>query len=287
MIRRSDSIKELGYSSENSESLLKLCRDRKYLGWETMKGWNDKSKHDIKVSTSLINDLFDRISKLIQKSNNRIKTVTQFLGKMAIILSSEVHLKDHLSLFSLDNSEDVSPLEKIKRSGQRENEPILYAMTEFNREYGIFTEKLEDLGGRIKTDIVEQILEKSVLSAKNGLDKMMTVFPSLKKTLLKKNNRMVDKIKKLNRTFQDSKLPKERSKKSKFNCFDAANEFVISVKEVDQTMEKLGNLLVEIWTQCILLEEKRIDAIRQAFVKFLDILVEVYGSEAQRTFKNR
>jgi len=98
---------------------------------------------------------------------------------------------------------------------------------------------------------------------------------------------MIDKIKRLNRTFQESKLPKERSKRNKFNCFDAANEFVMSVKEVDETMEKLGNLLVEIWNQCIVLEEKRLEAIRQSFIKYLDILVEVYGVEAQRTFKNR
>ena len=282
-----DRVKELGYSSEPTNSLLKICRDRKFAGWEGLKLWNDVSKHNILVSSSFINEIYSRILSLITKSNQRVSTVTGFLQKMSIILTSEVHLKDHLSLFSLDQQGETDSLEKIKRAAQRENEPILYAMTEFNREYGIFSEKLEDISGRIKIDIVQNILEKIGNFEKENLTKFLSIFPKLKKLLMKKNNKMIDKIKKLNKTFQEKKLSKERSKRIKNNSFDAANDFVQSVREVDVTMSDMGNTLVEIWKQCIMLEEKRLEAIRQAMVKFLDILVEVYGAEAQRTFKNR
>ena len=280
-------VKELGYSSESTDSLLKICRDRKFVGWEGLKIWNDVSKHNILVSSSFINEIYSRIKALITKSNNRILTITRFLDKMSIILMSEVHLKDHLSLFSFDQQGETDSLEKIKRAAQRENEPILYAMTEFNREYGIFSEKLEDISGRIQKNIVENILQKIGSFEEDNLKKCLRVFPKLKKLLLKKNNKMIEKIKKLNRTFQEKNKSKDRSKKIKSNSFDAANDFVQSVREVDVTMSDMGNIIIEIWKQCIILEEKRLEAIRQAMVKFLDILVEVYGAEAQRTFKNR
>ena len=156
-------VKELGYSSEQTDSLLKTCRERKFIGWEGLKSWNDTSKHNILVSTSFINEIFNRITSLIFKSNERISTITLFLEKMSIVLASEIHLKDHLSLFSLDQHGETNSLEKIKRAAQRENEPILYAMTEFNREYGIFSQKLEDISGRIKNDIVNGVLKLSLI----------------------------------------------------------------------------------------------------------------------------
>lgn len=287
MIQKSQVIEELGYMSESNESILKLCRERKFTGWESLKGWNDISKHNIRISTNFLNELHSRILNLMQKSTDRINTVTQFLEKMAIVLMSEVHLKDHLNLFSLNDLKDSSAIDKIKHASQRQNEPILHAMLEFNREYSIFSEKLEDLSGRIKTDIVKQILKRQVILATESLNKVLVMYSTMKKSLLKKNNRMIDKIKKLNRTFQDSKLPKGRLKRSKFNCYDAASEFVASVKEVDRTMDKLGNFLADIWEHCVILEEKRLHAMQEAMAKFLDILVEVYGAEAQRTFKNR
>lgn len=282
-----DYIKELGYSSENSDSLIKLCQDRKSLGWEIMKGWNDSVRQQIQVTLEFINQLYERVSKLTKKSSDRIEIVTQFLEKMSIVLKSEVHLKDHLGLFSIEQAANSDSLEKIKRSRQRENEPILYAMSEFNREYAIFNEKLEDMRGRVKTGIIDKILRNQVTSQTKILENKYKHFSTLKKGLLKWNNKMVDKVKKLNKCFEEQKLPKERSKRTKINTFDAAKEFVESAKNVEMTLSYLGKVLIEIWNQCIILEENRLSSIREAMVKFLDILTEVYGAEAQRTFKNR
>ena len=286
-MENSQVVKELGYLSDNNQSVLKACQERKYKGWESLKNWNEMTKHTTRISLNFLNELHLRILNLMQKSTNRIDTISQFLEKMTIVLMSEIRLKDHLDLFSLNDIGDSSQIEKIKLAGQRENEPILHAMMEFNREYSIFSEKLEDLSGRIKTDIVKNILKKQVILATESLNKVLLMYNTMKKSMLKQNNRMVDKIKKLNKTFQVKNVPKDRLKAVKFNSFDAASEFVSSVKEVDQTIDKLGNFLVDIWNHCIILEEKRLNAMKDAMAKFLDILIEVYGSEAQRTFKNR
>jgi len=234
-----------------------------------------------------INDLHNRISNLLKKSSERVDTVTNFLEKMTIVLMSQVHLKDHLYLFSMETQSETSSLKKIKRSGQRENEPILYAMSEFNREYGIFNQKLEDSSAKIKTEIVKSVLKGLVGPQLEIMQNKMKMFGGLKKSLLKRNNSMVDKIKKLNKSFEESKLPKSRAKRSKFNSFDMAYEFLGSVKEAEFVLSNMGITLVEIWNQCIILEEQRLKAIKEAMIRFLNILTEVYGAEAQRTFKNR
>jgi hypothetical protein len=286
-MNETENVRELGYSSESSESLLKLCRERKYIGWEKLKAWNDLTRNKIRVSLSFINDLHLRISSLLKQSSDRVDTITKFLEKMSIVLVSEIHLKDHLNLFSMESREEMNSLEKIKRSGQRENEPILYAMSEFNREYGIFNEKLEDLSKKIKTDIVQHVLKDLVGSQLEIMNNKMKMFGNLKKTLMKKNNSMIDKIKKLNKTFEESRLPKSRTKRAKFNSFDIANQFTKSVKHAEFVLSSVGITLVEIWNQCIVLEEQRLKAIKVSMLKFLDILENVYGAEAQRTFKNR
>jgi hypothetical protein len=82
-------------------------------------------------------------------------------------------------------------------------------------------------------------------------------------------------------------IDETKNRRTRKNIFDPAFEFIKSVRGVDVCITDLGLVLIALWEQCNILEEKRLSAIRQALMKFLDIMVEIFGADAQKSFQNR
>lgn len=89
-----------------------------------------------------------------------------------------------------DNNLDSIPRMKLK-----ETEPMLYTMLEFNREYEIFSKKLQESTSRIQNEVVNKILE-SPFDHMKRLSNNCKHKSIMKKTLIKRSSRTMDKLKK-------------------------------------------------------------------------------------------
>jgi len=280
-------VRELGYSNENKEMLLKSCQERKKIGHETLKAWDENTKHNLQVSKDFIEELVFRIETLLGESFQRFNMLSLFLQKLTVVIGSEISLSSKMDLFCLDEETSIESIESIPRMKLKEKEPMLYTMLEFNREYEMFANKLKETTLRIQNEVVEKILGKSMKPYEKTVKQFQTQAQDLKKLLIKRSNRTLDKLKKFVKIFQDGLIDETKKRRTRKNIFDPAFEFTKSVRSVDVSITDYGLVLIALWEQCNILEEKRLSGIRQALMKFLDIMVEIFGADAQKSFQNR
>ena len=280
-------VDELGYSSQTKALILESCQSRKKLGHETLKAWDQNTKHNLQVSSDFIEELLRRIEALLDESSARFRLLTLFLQKLSVRIGSEVSLGSKMALFSLDERTPVDALETIPRVKLKETEPMLYTMLEFNREYERFAAKLKESTARVQTEIVERVLGKSIRPYEKTVKQLRAQIQSVKKTLHKRSSRTLDRLKRFGKVFQEGLVDRGKGRRVRKNIFDSGLEFTKSVQGVDTAITDFGLLLIALWEQCTTLEEKRLSATRQALMKFLDLMIEVFGADAQRSFQDR
>ena len=280
-------VNELGYSSESKEIIKKTCEERKKIGHETLKAWDQNTKHNLQVSKDFIEELLSRIEILLDESSQRFSLLSLFLEKLTVQIGSDVALSTKMQLFSLDDETPVDSLESMPRMKLKTNEPMLYTMLEFNREYEVFSKKLRETTSRIKNEIVEKMLGKSIKPYEKTVKQLQSQIQDIKRLLLKRSNRTEDKLKKFGKVFHEGLVDRTKGKRVRKNIFDTAFDFTKSVKSVDIAITDFGLLLIALWEQCNILEEKRLSAIRQALMKFFDIMVDIFGADAQKSFEIR
>jgi hypothetical protein len=280
-------IHVLGYSDQTKEMIIKTCNERKKIGFETLKAWDENTKHNLQVSKEFIEELLNRIEILLEESSQRFSLLSQFLEKLTVQIGSEISLAAKMQLFSLDYETPVESLETMPRLQLKDKEPMLYTMLEFNREYEVFSNKLRETTSRIKNEIIEKMLGKSIKPYEKTVRQMQSQIQDIKKLLFKRSGRTVDKLKKFGKVFQEGLVDQTKARRVRKNIFDSALDFTKSVRSLDITITDFGLLLIALWEQCNILEEKRLSAVRQALMRFFDIMVEVFGSDAQKSFENR
>lgn len=90
------------YLSGSSADIWRLCLERKKIGWETLKGWDENSKHNLQINKVLIESLFSRLEKTLAESYRRYAHLFEFFDSVRVDLSSQVQFHERLSLFKLD-----------------------------------------------------------------------------------------------------------------------------------------------------------------------------------------
>lgn len=282
-----DQISELGYSTESKKGIMQTCLERKKIGWQVLKGWDENTKHNLQVSKNFIEELFDRLGSVLSQSFKRYDCVYKFFEGFLINIKTQIVLKEKMSLFRMDTSKPFNLESGIRGSDLKKNEPLLHAMVEFNREYELFKKNLQLSLNKIKEEINLKILTHQVKPYEKNIKSLYSNIASMKKILIKRSNQTIKKLKRFRKAFDESILDHKRGKRTKVNSFDYACKFVGSVKSIDMAITDFGMLLISIWEQCNILEEKRVSALRQSFMKYSDIMNEIFGSEAQKAFQNR
>lgn len=281
-VKQDNLVTELGYTTENKKGLTQVCLERKKIGWQMLKAWNENSKHNLLVSKGFIDDLYTRLMNSYSLSTNRYSTLEKFFKSVVLQLHSEVDFRDRMEEFQ------INPLNNTKKTTDlKTKEPLLNTVAEFAREFETFNKKLNEAVNKIKKEIGENIIKNSVTSFEESLKVILIKTTKMRKSLLKINNKTVDRLKKFQKALSENEQLIMKEKRTKINVFDFAFDFVQSVKYMDHSVMNYGMLLISVWEQCSILEEKRIGSIRQSLMKFCDILNEIYGSEAQKSFQNR
>lgn len=282
-----DSITELGYRTDENEMISTNCHQRKHLGHQTLVAWNDNTKHEVQMSTEFIEELFIRLEERLKESSQRIQTITQFLTSMSVGISTQMKFNTRMKLFCLDRDSLLDPLYSSSYDTLNQKEPMLHAMLELDREYQLFEQKLRNVNKRIRSEIVDKLLGKSIDPYEKTVTQLRTQAQSIRKILVNKSAETVEKLKKFDKAFEDSRLDHKKKRRIRRNMFDVALEFVQSVKSVDNTLADYGMMLVATWKQCEALEAKRITATRGSLMRFMDIMKEIFGAGAQEDFQNR
>jgi hypothetical protein len=280
-------ISELGHSTESKESILQICKQRKKLGFQTLKTWNENTKHELQMSKEFIEELFMRLEVLLNESSKRIITITQFLSQWFINIGTQMKFASNMKLFCLDRDQPLDSLYALPWEKLQETEPMLYAMLELNREYEVFSQKLREVQKRIKKDIIDKYLGKSISPYEKTVKQLKSQSQNTNKLLMKRAQNSIDKLKKLEKTYQDNIVDENKKRRVRKNMFDVAFEFAQGVKSVDNSLADFGLLLIANWEQCKALEEKRITATRNSLIKFMDLMNEIFGEGAQENFRNR
>lgn len=275
-------IKEMGFTTHGKQQILQSCKERKKMGWEALKGWDDSTKHNLQMSKEFIEKLFTRLEDELALSYKRFEAVTKFFSGFKVAVHSTAELGPKQEIFQdSDASAIPKPTElKIK-------DPFYYSIIEFNREYLLFRKHIETAIMRVDKEILEKVLGDQMKGFESSLKELYNKRDQIKKLLKKRSNKTGQKLKKLNKIYTESQAEVGKGLRVKHNCFDFASDFVDSVKSIDMLITDYGLLLINTWEQCSILEEKRIYAIRKAFLKYTDIIKEIFGTEGQKSFHKR
>lgn len=275
-------VKEMGFTTQGKQQILRSCKDRKKVGWESLKGWDDSTKHNLQMSKEFIEKLFLRLEDELEMSFKRFETVSKFFAGFKVTMLSNAELGPKIDIFKDSQTQTLKSPMSLKN-----NDPLYYSMAEFNREYLVFRKHVETSMMRVEKEILNKVLGDQIKNYENSLKELYSKRETIKKQLKKRSHKTAQKLKKLTKIYNDSVSEKAKGLRVKHNCFDFASDFVNSVKSIDMLITDYGILLISMWEQCSILEEKRIYAIRQAFLKFTDIVREIFGSEGQKSFHKR
>lgn len=285
--RKSQSISELGYSTEGKDSILKTCVERKEIGVESLLKWRETTTHNVRVSQEFIEELFLRLELLLQDSSKRFSIVIQFLETLAFSIHSDLKFASNVKLYCLDRERPLDSLYAQKWDKLRDVEPILFAVLELNREYEVFAEKLRNVRKQIKETIVDKLLRKDIEPYEKTVEQLKRQSRGINKLLLKRSEECEAKLKKFEKLKIEWKAEKRKEKRVRKNLFDGALEFTLGVKALEDALADFGLLFIANWKQCCSLEAKRISATRNSLVGFVEILTEVFGADVQKSFQNR
>jgi hypothetical protein len=280
-------ISMLGHTSDPSPSLLKICQERKQLGISALSNWKQNTHHDIQVSSEFIEELFLRLEKLLEESSKRFNAIAKFLENLSLSIKTDMSFNQNMKLYSLDRDRPFDSLLGKQWENVGDSEPMLFALLNLNWEYEVFAQNLRDLRTKIKTTIVDSLLSKDIEPYEKTVAQLKSQSREKSRILNKKTLISEDKQKKFEKAKQEDEADVSKNKRVRKNIFDSAFEFTEGVKQVETELSHFGFLLIANWDQCKALEAKRISAIRSSLAKFLEIMKEVFGDAADKSFKNR
>ena len=279
-------IPPMNMMTESHLIILKHCLERKKIGWEVLKGWDENSKHNLQVNKELIESLFLRLENTLRESYKRYDLIFSFFDKFLLEIKGGSQLEKGISLFKLGNNvlKSKSQMSKTEIDEREQREPYMLTIAQFNNEFKEFETKLKKNTERMQKEINKKILAEHIRPYENNIKALYVKIEIRKKNLAKRSSETTDKLKVFSKQFKEVMITEEKRKRAKVNILDSAFDFVKSVRQIDMSLTDFGLLLIALWEQCRVLEEKRITAVGNAIEKFVELLSEIFGNEAKKSF---
>ena len=215
-------LKDINIFSMEHNSVLRSCLERKKIGWETMKGWDENSKHNLQVNKDLIETLFQRIENRLGESYKRYDLIFTFFKGFSLQLKAGSNLTTGLPLFRVDENhyqQDITKEEKEKK------EPYMLAISEFNKEFETFEQKLNKLAKDVPNQVSLKILAEAIRPYENNIKALYVKIDIMKKSLAKNAADTTDKLKVFSKHFSQGINQELSGKRVKHNVFDCAFDF--------------------------------------------------------------
>lgn len=281
----------------------KSAIERKQIGFNMLKEWDESQRHDLLFIKNLTDTIFQRLEAAMKLSYQRITSIIQLFERLQLDahfferenkifqLMQSTKYFDPLSTAHSNNS----PSNKIKAnsngqppSGHTDTfEMGCYqgALLEFERGRRIWCDAAKKFSNNIQETIMKSILTQDLFAFESNIKTIHNKMHDTRKLLKKESDKTYNKMKEFMGTYTSGlELNKTEDKRIQKDTFTSLNDFISNIQCLYDLTKDIGILTVNFWEHGENLDSKRFNAIKTAFITYFSMVDDTYGESSLRIF---
>lgn len=251
-------------TDENKSIILGSCYERKKIGFELFKEWENNQKDNINLLRSITHNIKKKTEDLLSKSQLKFKTITQFLINFSINITKAEDLSNYLKLYSDNNITKDEVYNNINK---------------FNNNFSEFNNKIESFY-KIKKELIENKIKKEIKPFETNIKMLYNKIEIIDKKIMASSKQLIDDLS-LFTNFYKEISPNNKNKK---DILYYSVKFYLSLKALIFTLINYGNIILEIWNSALTLEEKKNTYLQSIFNELFILFGKYISPELHSIF---
>lgn len=263
------------------EALLSLCQRRRTIGLEIMRGWDVSTKQNLHIVKRVVDSIFREVEKFLEGSLRRYEKVTSYFNKLRMKLEEGENLRECAGSFEIMKRESVAGVESVGAE-----KAFAEAIDLFGREQELYVARVREFHKRVQEEVVVKELTEGTRNLENNIKAIVQKMTLLREKIKKNSDVAAEKISKFGETSFESLSSSSgsRARRPKTNTLDFAISFVMNLQELSQLIREEWELSRSFFEHSFVLENRRLETLRRAFLKYISLLGESFGRETETSF---
>ena len=269
-------------NKEAQIEIYKSIADRKEVGTVFLKTWEQTSRHNLHLVKVLIEEMFDKLDKILSDSSYRYEKITRFFLLMKLSFNSDFSFKDHINKFQFW---ETSTDKNAKNQVDLYNTSLSEYIESTEKELIDFQTSLNKFQKNVEQNIIYKILIETTKQNDAKLKDLSNQKRDLWLIIRKLSTETLECYDFLLKSLQDSINSQTRLKRPTINLFPQVFEFVNNVRKLALQLREYGQNFIDIFNTVKALEKDRLNAIRNAFFEFNKLLEKTFSVKQVQGFK--
>ena len=252
--------------------------ERKKMGMEKLKNWDEISKNNIQMIKMLVDSMFLELDTKLNDSFNRYEKTYRFFSQIKMTFFSKLKFSADPQLFQFNNQ---------TQQEQHDNQgfcSFFDFVDTFDKNLVSFQEQINSSKNEILQNINERILTEKVKIKENEIKQLFAEIKSLKLKLQKISLLTSNKLSNLMKAFKEYFVDSNKTKRPTMNVFEFVFSFMNHVRDVSEMIKEYGNLFVKLYEESKELERERLEAMGESFSFFFKIIRQNFSAELLNQF---
>jgi hypothetical protein len=280
----------------------KSAIERKQIGFNMLKEWDESQRHDLLFIKNLTDTIFQRLEVAMKLSYQRITSVIQLFERLQLdahfwerenkILQLMASSKYFDPLSTAHSSNSPSNKIETNSNGQPSKDSNTFemgcyqgAMLEFERGRRIWCDAAKKFSNNIQETIMKSILTQDLFAFESNIKTIHNKMNDTRKLLKKESDKTYNKMKDFMGVYTSGlELNKTEDKRIQKDTFTSLNDFISNIQSLYDLTKDIGILTVNFWEHGETLDSKRFNAIKTAFITYFSMVDDTYGESSLRIF---
>lgn len=254
--------------------------ERKQIGMERLKLWDDISKSNIQMIKALVDSLFVALDSKLNDSFERYEKVYKFFSQIKMTFLSRLKFSKEPDLFQSQNDDSVD-----SRS-QSEFCSFFDFVKTFEDDLETFQDQINSHKNEVQKNINQRIMSEKVKQKELRIKELYAEVKELKLKLQKMSMLTSNKLKNLMKAFKEYFVDANKNKRPSINIFEFVFAFMNHVRDLSDMIKRYGSLFVTLYEESLELERERLEAMGESFSFFFKIIRVNYSQELFNKFQS-
>ena len=254
--------------------------ERKQVGMERLKLWDELSKNNIQMIKALVDGLFVALDSKLNDSFERYEKVYRFFSQIKMTFLSRLKFSKEPHLFQ---SENDGGSESRKQSDLCS---FFDFVKTFENDLENFQDQVNSYKNEVQKNINQRIMSDKVKQMELRIKELYAEVKGLKLKLQKMSMLTSNKLNNLMKAFKEYFVDANKNKRPTINIFEFVFAFMNHVRDLSDMIKKYGNLFVVLYAESLELERERLEAMGESFSFFFKIIRVSYSEDLFDKFQS-
>lgn len=256
---------------------------------EMLKEWNEDQKKSVVILKHFIEKMFERVEKRLKVSYLKVTKMIELFRTLLVDEHFYVREKRILDLIIYMKG-DTEPSQQPKDQKSKKKSDVIqgnggdYEMLDtclesFEKGRKQMIIGAQELSKKIEQEILGITVKKDFKAHEKSIEKIYSQLWAIRKQVSAKSEKTSQKLTLFMKIYQDSFDDNQKGKRPKNDSYLSLLDYTDHILEIFESIKEMGRLTVGLWRQSKSVNNKRVEAIQNSFLKYFQIMQDTYSSK--------